>query len=546
MNQAVPSVLETGPADLQPARGGGRGTPRRRAPVGVWLPATIVSVLVSVPLVYLVVRVGDGGAAVLGEVLRDRRTWDQLTRTVLLGTTVTAASILLAVPAAWLTTRTDLPGRRTLGVLLALPLVIPSYVGAFALLGAVAPGGLLESALEAVGLDVRLPRPQGFWGAFLSLTLFTYPYVLLTARGALKGMGTAPEEAARTLGHGPWSVFWHVTVPRLRPAIGAGGLLVMLYVASDFGAVSLMRYSTFTRAIYIQYQNAFDRTPAAVLSLLLVVLTGLVVAGEWWFSRDRGGQFRSSTGRPAVVRLGRWRWLAAGVCWAVVAVALVMPVVVSGWWLVRGISSGQDLGFGWSAALHSVEAGALGAVAAVVAALPVALWAVRGRSRLGLLADRVAHVGFALPGIVVALSLVFFGVRVAEPIYQTLFLLVGAYVVLFLPQALGALRSSLQQISPDVVSAARTLGATRWQAFRRVVFPLTRQGAVAGGALVFLTVVKELPATLLLAPIGFDTLATRVWQATNGAFYAKAAVPALGLILLGSLPLAVLVSRDRD
>jgi iron(III) transport system permease protein len=153
-------------------------------------------------------------------------------------------------------------------------------------------------------------------------------------------------------------------------------------------------------------------------------------------------------------------------------------------------------------------------------------------------------VGFALPGIVVALSLVFFGIRVARPIYQTLFLLVGAYVVLFLPQALGALRSSLQQMSPDVVSAARTLGATRWQAFRRIVLPLTRQGAFAGAALVFLTVVKELPATLLLAPTGFDTLATRVWQATTGAFYAQAAIPALGLIVLGSVPLAFLVSRD--
>ena len=541
MTRPAVNGLEAAPARLQPVDG---RAPRRRAPAWVWVPAMIVAALVSIPLVYLLVRVGDGGTAIVGDVLSDRGTWEQLGRTALLGVSVTVASILIAVPAAWLTVRTDLPGRRTLGVLLALPLVIPSYVGAFALLGALAPGGLVESFLSAAGFDVQLPRPQGYWGAFASLTLFTYPYVLLMVRGALKAMGSAPEEAARTLGHRPWSVFWRVTVPRLRASIGAGGLLVLLYVASDFGAVSLMRYSTFTRAIYVHYQNAFDRTPAAVLSLLLVLLTAAVVAGEWRFSRDRGGQFRASVGRPVPVQLGAWRWPAASACWAVVVAALLLPVAVTGWWLARGIESGQVLRVGWQAALHSVEAGALGAVACVLAGLPVALWVVRHRSRLGTVVDRVAHVGFALPGIVVALSLVFFGIRVARPIYQTLFLLVGAYVVLFLPQALGALRSSLQQMSPDVVSAARTLGATRWQAFRRIVLPLTRQGAFAGAALVFLTVVKELPATLLLAPTGFDTLATRVWQATTGAFYAQAAIPALGLIVLGSVPLAFLVSRD--
>jgi iron(III) transport system permease protein len=544
VTDSVPDVLEAAPADLQHVTAG--PGPRRRTPVGVWLPALLVAALVSIPLLYLAVRVADGGTPVLRDVLADRRTWEQLSRTLVLGAAVTLASVVIAVPGAWLTIRSDMPARRTLGVLLALPLVIPSYVGAFALLGALAPGGLVNSALEAIGMDVRLPRPEGFWGAFASLTLFTYPYLLLTVQGALRNLGSAPEDAARTLGHRPWLVFWRVTVPRLRPSIGAGGLLVMLYVASDFGAVSLMRYSTLTRAIYVQYQNAFDRTPAAVLSLLLVLLTAMVVAGEWRFSRDRGGQFRSSAGHPSLVALGRWRRPAAAASWALVTLALFVPIAVTAWWLVRGLASGQQLDVGWSAALNSFQAGALGAVACVVCGLPVALWAVRHRSRLGLLVDRVAHVGFALPGIVVALSLVFFGIRVVRPIYQTLFLLVGAYVVLFLPQALGALRASLHQISPDVVSAARTLGATRWVAFRRVVLPLTRQGSLAGAALVFLTVVKELPATLLLSPPGFNTLATRVWQATTDAFYARAAVPALVLILLGSVPLALLVSRDRS
>jgi iron(III) transport system permease protein len=463
-------------------------------------------------------------------------------RTLTLAVSVTAASVLLGVPLAWLTVRSDLPARRFFAVATALPLVIPTYVGGYALVATMAPGGLVE---EWFGL--MPPSPYGFGGSFVALTLFTFPYVLLTVQAALRGIDPALEDASRSLGRGPVVTFVRVTLPQLRPAAAAGGLLVTLYTLGEFGAVSILRYSTFTRAVYLQYRAAFDRAPAAVLGLVLVTLTVIFLVAEARVARDRGGQF--GVGRavrtPAPVPLRRWRWPAAGLCSLVVGLGLVVPVTVVVYWLVRGLQAGEETNLALGAAGRSLLAAALGGVACVVAAAPIAIWAARSRSRVARLLERASFTGYALPGIVVALALVFTGIRLVPALYQTLAMLVFAYVVRFLPQAVGAIRASLLQVSPSIEDAARTLGSSRVATLRRVTLPLVQRGALAGGALVFLTAMKELPTTLLLAPTGFDTLAVRVWSATAEAFYTRAALPALLLILLGSLPLALLTIRGR-
>ena len=206
-------------------------------------------------------------------------TLELLWSTGLLVAGVTAASVTIGVSVAWLVTRTDLPGRRLWAVGAALPLVIPSYVAAFCLLGAFGPRGLLQQLL---GVE-RLPEIYGYWGALAALTLSTYPYVLLLVSAALRGLDPSLEEAGRGLGQTPFAVFRRVTLPALRPSIGAGALLVALYALSDFGVVSLMRYDALTRAIYLQYRSLFDRTPAAMLALVLVALTALVLLleGRW-------------------------------------------------------------------------------------------------------------------------------------------------------------------------------------------------------------------------------------------------------------------------
>jgi len=540
---SVPVAAPPPPPSADRAR---RRPPRMRPPAWLWVPAVLVAVTMLVPLAYLAVRAGGAGRQALS-IAGDPATLRVLANTAVLAALVTAASALIAVPLAWLTTRTDLPGRRVWAVLTALPLVIPSYVGGFAYIAAFGPRGMLQSLLAPLGVE-RLPDIYGLPGAVLTLTLFSFPYLLLIVRGALLGMDPSLEEASRSLGHSPTQTFRRVTLPQLRPAIGAGALLVALYTLSDFGAVSLLRFNSFTRAIYVQYQAAFDRTPAAVLAVLLVAFTAVLLLVE---ARTRRrvryhGTSAVAARRQPVVALGRWRGPALALCATVVALGLVVPIGVLSFWLVRGVRAGEPLRLLSGAAWNSVQAAGLAAAVAALAAVPVALLAARHRSRLTTLIERTTYMGYALPGIVVALSLVFFGARYAGPLYQTLALLVFAYVVLFLPQAVGATRASALQIPPSVEEAARGLGRRTPSVLLTVTGPLMRPGVLAGAALVFLTAMKELPATLLLGPAGYTTLATSIWNAASEAFFARAAAPALLLVLLSGVPLAFLLSRRHD
>jgi iron(III) transport system permease protein len=541
-------MSEDGTVTTIPASTDAAAVHRPRPPVAVWVTATAIVALLLIPVVYLVIRAVEGGQDALDLLLRPV-TIELLWRTFGLAAAVTGASIAIGVPLAYLTTRTDLPARRFFAIATAIPLVVPSYVGAFALIAALAPGGLVESWFGPV-VAGRLPRIYGFTGAFLSLTLFTYPYVLLTVQGTLRGLDPSIEEASRSLGRSSLATFFSVTLPQLRPSIGAGSLLVALYVLSDFGAVSLTRYDTFTRVIYIQYRSAFDRSSAAMLALVLVACTAIVLVAEMRLARAPRESLRRAHGTVSrtqqTVALGRWRWPAAALCGSVFLLAIVAPMSTIVVWLVRGIRIGEAWTLTAGTAWNSVLASSLGAAAAVVAALPVAVLAARYRSRMGIVLERAAYAGYALPGIVVALALVFVGARLGQPLYQSLAMLVFAYVVLFLPQAVGTLRTSLLQVSPSVEEAARSLGSSPLVALWRVVIPSARRGAAAGAALVFLTCMKELPATLLLAPTGYRTLATAIWNATAEAFFARAAAPAIVLVLLGSLPLALLVVRQRE
>ncbi|MFQ5873127.1 MAG: ABC transporter permease, partial [Dehalococcoidia bacterium] len=380
----------------------------------------------------------------------------------------------------------------------------------------------------------------------LTLTLLSYPYVLLPVRAALRRLDPGMEETARGLGHGPWEAFRWVTWPHLRPAVAAGALLVALYTLSDFGAVSLLRYETFTWAIYIQYESVFDRGVSAGLSLVLVAFAlGILLAESR--TRGRGQYFTSGSGgsHPAkVVSLGSWRWPAVGLCGTIVLLSLGAPVAILTYWVVRGVVAGESLSTHWGTAANSLYVSALAAGICVLAAVPVAVLSVRYPSRFAALVERISYLGFALPGIVVALALVFFGANYLPPLYQTLGLLVLAYAVLFLPTTLGTTRASLLQVNPRVEEAARGLGLSPMWVFASVTFPLIRSGLFAGAALVFLVTMKELPATLILSPVGFKTLATSLWGAAEAAFFAEAALPALLLVLLSSVPMAFLILRE--
>ena len=523
-------------------------------PPFIWVPAAAIALVMLLPPVYLVIRTFDAGNDAWG-LLFNGRTFDILVRTVTLVVLVTGVCIALGVSVAWLTVRTDLPFRRVFAVLTALPLVIPSYVFALLVVIALGPRGTLQGWIEPLGVDrLELTLPIfgsqdvfGLAGAVFTLSLLSFPYVLLPVRAALCRVDPALEEASRGLGKGSWTTFYRVTLPLLRPAIVAGALLVALYTLSDFGAVSLLRYQTFTWAIFIQFETAFDRAVAAALSLALVALAMTLLFIETW-TRGRGTQYRVTPGAvrdAAQVHLERWRWPLVGVLVLLVFLSLAAPLGILLFWVVRGVSSGEPLEFLWSDTLSTLQVSLAAAVMAALAGIPVAVLAVRFPGRLTTALERLTFIGFALPGVAVSLAFVFFATAVARPVYQTSFLLVVAYVVLFLPASVGATQASLRQVSPRIEEAARGLGKTPFQAFRLVTFPLLTRGVLAGAALVFLLTMKELPATLILSPIGFSTLATSVWAAASEAFFARAAMPALLLVLTASVPMALLVVRER-
>ncbi|MFO7662651.1 MAG: iron ABC transporter permease [Chloroflexota bacterium] len=519
--------------------------------------AILVSALVLTVPGYLILRALSAGQETLST-LASPRVWITLWNTALLMASVVISSAVIAVPLAWLTTSTDLPWRRVWTVLVSLPLVIPSYVTAYLFVSLLSPRGVLQSLLEPIVGIQRIPPIYGFPGAWLVLTLISYPFTFLAVRAAFQRMDFSLLEAARSLGQSPFEAFRRVTLPNLRPALTAGSLLVALYCLRDFGAVSMLQYSTFTRVIYNRYQ-AFRLDEASAMALVLMAAAGLVLFLDFR-SRGRGKYSRLSTGCARVqppVRLGIWKIPALLMVGALVFVALVIPAGGLAYWFWRGLNQDwlvRDLGTqqgnlialaqlvrpAWQS--FTVSFGA--AILTIALALPVSILAVRKPGRATDILERLSYTGAALPGIVIALSFVFIGINYARPLYQTLPMLLAAYVVLFLPQAVGSERAALLQVSPNLEEAGRSLGKRPWHVFRHVTLPLVRPGLMAAGAMVFLTAMKELPATLILSPIGFNTLAVQVWSNITEAFFARAAAPTLLLILLSSVPLALMTLRD--
>ncbi len=514
---------------------------RRPAPAWLGLAGVVVGAAAVLPAAYLFIVVAGDLSAALDTALSSR-TAAIVARTLALTAAVTATALAIALPIGWLTVRTDLPGRRLWAVLCALPLVIPSYVGAYLFVAALGPNGMLQDVL---GVE-RLPSIYGFLGAWIVLSLFTYPLVLIPLRGALKRIDPQLEDAARAMGRAPLEVFRTVVMPQLWPILAAGGLLVALYVVSDFGAVSLLRFDTFTREIYVAYRSSFDRTAAAALGAVLVILMfGLLLLSSRLRSAKVVHRLGPGTLRPAQpYRLGRWRWPALAFCAAIVLIAFVLPVAVLVYWAAEGISTGatsweRAAALGGNSLLVSTGAAALGALAALV----VAGLVVRHPGPFSRAIERASHAGYALPGILVALALVFFATRLVPPLYQTTALLVFALTVHYLPLGIGPIAASLLQVSPRVEEAARGLGRSRAEVFRTVTVPLARGGVLAGAALIFLHAMKELPATLILAPLGFETLATDIWTQTSFGFYEASAIPALLLLLVAAAPVYLLSER---
>ena len=493
---------------------------RRRPPW--WLvTATVVAIgIVSIPLVYLIVRASELSLAEMLSVVTGPRVAPLVFNTLGLSISVTLVSVLCGTVIAALITRLRIGAARTWLLLSALPLAVPSYLASY-------------------GWLVIVPGLNGFLPSFALLTAVTIPYVILPVAAALRGTSADGEAVARTLGLGPIRAFWSVTWPQVRPAAIAGGLLIFLYTLSDFGLVAMLRFQTLTWGIQQAYAASFDRSQASVLALLLVVIAVVVVGAE----RTVRGQVQRSTAThlplehatPAV-RIGALLVIATPPL-----LGVVVPLVGLGMRLLQAETlQGIDVSRLASATTNTIGVSVLSAVLALVVALPIAALAARYRSRFVAGLESLGYLPNAMPGIVVGLSLVVFSLSVVPGVYQTLVVLVFAYVVLFMPKALGTARSSIEGVSPELVSVARTLGASPLVAWWRVTVPLALPGLGIGALLVAITTMKELPATLLLRPTGFNTLATELWSRTTAAEFGAAAPYAAVLVLVAAIPAMIL------
>ncbi len=530
--------IGVGPAGIEPA--GPTPSARRRlrsghrAPVSLTVVGALVALAALSPAAYLLLRAGFS-FSLLRDQLAAPTTVPLIYNTLWLLLLVLGASLILGVGLAVLIARTTIPWPRLWTVLLTLPLGVPTFVGSYAWVAfsyRYFPGSTLIF---------------GRGGAAAVLTVTLFPYIFLPVLTALRRLDPAQEEASRALGRGPVTAFFRVTLPQLRSAIATGVLIIGLHILAEFGAVEMLSYSTLTTAI-VQRATVLGM-PESARALAVVLALGAIIL----LLLDRvlrGKPLATHSGRGAVRPPIRWRlgWTAplfVLVVLAVVLAALAVPLWVTVTGLARRLGGAGDP-IDWSAlataTVNTAQWGGAAALVATLCALPVTVLAVRYPGRLSALIERSTWIAHALPGVIMALALVYLAVRWAYPLYQTSTLLVVGYVVMFLPLAVGSQQVGIAQASPRFDEMSRSLGSGPVRTFARVTAPLALPAIGVGALLVALDAGKELTTTLLLRPTGEHSLATALWATTEGEVLDFTAAAPYGVVLLiiGAIPAALL------
>ncbi|MGC4154084.1 MAG: ABC transporter permease subunit [Propionicimonas sp.] len=488
----------------------------------------MAAVVAATPLAYLAVRLIEAEPAHVLEALFRERTYLLTLTSLALSIVVASGCMLIGIPLAWFLTHVRLPVPGLWRVLAALPLAIPSYVSAFAWIS-------------------TWPGLNGFWALAVIMILACTPYVTLPVAAALRLADRGPADAARTLGRGRIGAFAGATLPQIAPAALAGALLAALYTLSDFGSPSLLRVQTLTWAVHAAYEGGLNRTLAAATAAVLVGLALALVAIERTVRRrTRRGQ---ANVRPQPLRRTRsqaTQATAVVTMTLVAAGALGLPALALA---RRGLES-RAADINWPRLAEStattIGLSLAGAAIAVALGLPIAVLAARYRTRLVAGLESVSYLANGIPGIVTGLSLVFLTLNLAPGLYQTALALCLAYAVIFLPKAVGSARSAIEQVPIALEDVARSTGRGPLATWFTVTTRLSAPGIAAGGLLVAVTAMKELPATLMLLPIGANTLATELWRHTATTAYAAAAPYAIALIGVASIPAYFLSRGGRD
>lgn len=496
-----------------------------RIPATATVAAAIIAAATIAPVIQLAWRAfGDDPAAAWAAILRPR-TLELALNTIALVGFVAPTTCVLGILVAWAATRVHLPARRLWWVLLCLPLAIPSFVTAFA-------------------WSITWPGVRGFWPLGCVLVLATLPYVAVPTMGAFAVADRNVEDVARSLGRGPLRAFASATLPQVLPAAVSGALLVALYTISDFGAPAILRYETLTTGVYAQFTGGLNRQVAASMALVLAALALCCVAVEQTIRR--GDPSRRHSGRSPSIgpirRSPRATAFSIGLFALLGGAALAFPLGALILRMLRSdryTSAPADL---MGALATTLTLAAAAGCLAVAAALPISTLGARFRGPVITALETASYLGQALPGLVVGLALVALSLTFFPHAYQSAAVLLLAYAVLFLPKALGAERAALQRVSPRMREVSRTLGRGPLMTWARVTVPVALPGLLAGWVLVTTSVMKELPATLMLRPIGLDTLATVMWSKTSIGAYGAAAPAGLLLCLAGAVP-ALLLAR---
>lgn len=499
----------------------------------------------------------------------DREIWSHLWETQmtrLLGNTLVLVAgvgvgvTVLGVSLAWLTSLCEFPGRRWLDWALMLPFAVPAYVLAFVFVGLLDFSGPVQTLLrEWFGSGLRLPRVRSTGGVITVLVLVFYPYVYLLARTAFLAQGRGLTEAARVLGLSPLAAFWRVALPMARPAIGAGLALAIMETLADFGTVSVFNFDTFTTAVYKTWYGFYSLSSATQLASLLLLFVMLVLLGER-YSRGRSGVPNERPRGAALYRLRGWKALAASAwCLLVFACAFVIPVLQLLVWVWQKGRFDLDERY-WGLILHSLYLGGFAALITVAVALLLAFARRLSPTPAVRSAIGISNLGYALPGSVLAVAIMLafswldnhaviplssaLGGAGKPLLLGSLGALLVAYLIRFMAVAYSPLEGALARIRPSLPEASRSLGVGGTGLFFRVYLPLLVPGALSAALLVFVDVLKEMPATLLMRPFGWDTLAVRVFEMTSEGEWARAALPALTLVLVGLFPVIGLIRRS--
>jgi iron(III) transport system permease protein len=489
----------------------------------------VVALLVAVtfiPLGYVAWSIASIGPERAFELIARPRVGELLVNTVGLVVVTVPICVVLGVGAAWLVERTDVPGRALWRPLFVAPLAVPAFVNSYAWVSV-------------------FPSLHGFGAGVLVSALSYFPFVYVPAAATLRRLDPAIEESARALGSSPTAVFFRVVLPALRLAILGGGLLIGVHLLAEYGAFAMIRFATFTTAIFEQFQATFNGAAGSTLAAVLVLLCLLLLVSEA-AARGSARYARIGAGAPRRSephRLGAMTIPAASGLTALAVLAIGVPVWTVLRWLWIGGTQVWDLGDVVPSLLQTVALATGAALITTVLAFPFAWVAVRYHGFLARFVEGTNFITSSMPGIVTALALTTVAIRLIPPMYQTVNLVLAAYVFMFMPRAMVNLRSGLSQVPIGLEETSRSLGISPTRTFLRVTLRLTAPAAAAGASLVFVGVATELTATLLLAPTGTRTLAMRFWSLSSELDYAAAAPYALLLVVLAA-PVTLVLYRQ--